>query len=57
MEEIQHLNKQIDFDNLSYRYKGNNDLKPFIGFKVHQVFIKNIKECNMTLEKAGEEQK
>ena len=35
MEEIQHSSKQIDFNNLTYRYKGNNDPKPFIGFKVH----------------------
>ena len=35
MEEIQHLSKQIDFNNLTYRYKGNNDPKLFIGFKVH----------------------
>ena len=32
MEEIQNLSKQIDFD-LTYRYKGNNDPRTFIGFK------------------------
>ena len=59
MKEIQDLNKQIDFNDLTYRYKGKNDLKTFIGFKgplcslIHQ----NIKEGYITLEKAKEEQK
>ena len=30
MEEIQDLSKQIDFNNLTYRYKGNNDQKLFL---------------------------
>ena len=59
MEQIQDLNKQIDFNDLTYRYKGKNDLKTFVGFKgplcslVHQ----NIEEGYITLEKAEEEQK
>ena len=57
MEEIQHLSKQIDFNNLTYRYKSNNDPKPFIGFKGPLGFYKNIQEGYITLEKAGEKQK
>ena len=30
IEKIQDLSKQIDFNNLTYRYKDNNDTKNFI---------------------------
>ena len=33
MEEIQDLSKQIDFNNLTYNYKGESARKKFIGFK------------------------
>ena len=52
MEEKQELRKQIDFNNLTNRYKGNNDPKTFVGFKGLLDFYKNIKECYITLEKA-----
>ena len=35
MEEIQYLNKEIDFNNLIYHYKGNTAPKNFIGHKGH----------------------
>ena len=40
MEEIKYISKQIDFSNLTYRYKGNSDKKVLKVIKVHQVFIK-----------------
>ena len=33
IEKIQDLSKQIDFNNLTYRYNVNNDPKTFIGYK------------------------
>ena len=33
MEEIQDLSNQIEFNNLTYYYKGKNDPKKFIGFQ------------------------
>ena len=36
MEEIQYLNKEIDFNNLIYHYKGNTAPKNFIGLKGQQ---------------------
>ena len=57
MEEIQDLSKQIDFNNLTYCYKGNTAPKTFIGFKGPLVVYENIKEGCITLEKAEEEQK
>ena len=50
MEEIPNLSKQTDFNNLAYRYKGNNDPKTFIGFKGRLGFYK-------TLEKAEDQKK
>ena len=52
MEEKQDLSKKIDFNNLTNRYKENNDPKTFPGFKGPLDFYKNIKECYITLEKA-----
>ena len=57
LEEIQDLSKQIDFNNLTYCCKGNNDPKTFIGYKYPQGFHWNIKESYITLEKAEEEQR
>ena len=57
MEEIQDLSKQIDIDNLTYHYEGKNDPKNFIGFKGPLSFYGSIKEGNITLEKAEEQQK
>ena len=57
MEEIQDLSKQIDFNNLTYRYKGNTARKTFIGHKGPLGFYRNIKEAHITLEKAEEYQK
>ena len=56
MEEIHGLSKQIDFNNLTYRYKGNTAPKTFIGFKGLLGFYKNINEGYITLEKAEEEE-
>ena len=44
LKEIQDLSKQIDFNNLTYRYNGNNDPKTFIGYKYPPGFHWNIKE-------------
>ena len=33
LDEIQYLSKQIDFNNLTYYFKGKNALKTFICFK------------------------
>ena len=43
MEEKQDLSKQIEFNNLTNRYKENNDPKTFIGFKSPLDLYKNIK--------------
>ena len=51
MEEILGLSKKIDFNNLTYHYKGNTAPKTFIGFKGPLGFYKNIKEGYITLEK------
>ena len=57
MQEIRDLNKQIDFNNLTYNYKGKNDPKNFMCFKGPLSFYRNITEGYITLEKAGEQQK
>ena len=56
-EQISDLSKQIDFNNLSYRYKSNTARKNFIGFKGPLGFSKNIKEVFIALQKAEKEQK
>ena len=56
MEEMQDLRKQIDFNNLTYRYKDNTAPKNFIGFKGPLRFYRSIKQSYITLEKAEEEQ-
>ena len=57
MEEIQDLSNQIEFNNLTYYYKGKNDPKKFIGFQGPLMFYRSIKEGNITLIKAEEQQK
>ena len=57
IEEMQDLNKQIDFSNLIYYYKGNTAPKMFVSYNDPLRLFKNIKQGNITLEKAGEEQK
>ena len=57
MEEIVDVSKQIHFNSLIYHYKGNTAPNTFIGFQGPLRFFNNIKEGNITLEKAEEEQK
>ena len=52
MEEIRDLSKQIDFNNLIYHYKSETVPKNVLSFKGLLIFYKNIKEGNITLEKA-----
>ena len=56
-EEIQDLSKQIDCDNLTYKYKSKTAPKNFIVFIAPLNFYKNIKEVYVTLENAEEKQK
>ena len=56
MEEIQDLSKQIDFNNLIYRYKSKTVPKIFLVFKGPLKFYKHLKEGNI-LEKGEEEKK
>ena len=57
MEKIQDLSKQIDFNNLIHHYKSKTVPKCFLSFKGPLKYYKNIKEGNVTLEKAEEKQK
>ena len=57
MEEIQNLSKKIDFKNLICYFKNKSTPKIFLGFKDLLKFCENIKECNITLEKAKEKPK
>ena len=52
MEEIKDLCKQIDFNNLVYRFEGNTAPKTFIGFRDPLGFYESIKEGYISLEKA-----
>ena len=56
MEEIRDLSKQIDFNNLIYRYKSKTVPKIFLVFKGPLKFYKHLKEGNI-LEKGEEEKK
>ena len=49
--------KESDFNNLIYCYKGESASKNFVGFKGSLVFYKNIKEDHITLEKSEKKQK
>ena len=57
MEEIQDLNKQLDFSDLTYHYKGKNVPNKFEGFKGPLGFCRSKKEGNITSEKVDEQQK
>ena len=57
IEKIQDLSKQIDLNNLIYRYRGNTAPKKFIGFKDLLRFYQNITEGYIALEKVKEKQK
>ena len=57
MEEIRDLSKQIDFNNLIDHYKNKTVPKYFLFLKGPLKFYKDIKEGNITLGKAEEEQK
>ena len=50
MEEIQDLGKRIDFNNITYHYKGKIVPKNFIGFKGPLSFYRSIEEGYITLE-------
>ena len=54
MQQIQGLSKQIDFNNLDYKYNGKFAPKSFLAFKVPIAFNKIMKEGDITLEKAEE---
>ena len=54
MEEVRDLSKQIDCNNLIYHYMKKTVTKIFLSFKGPLKFYKNIKEGNITLEKAEE---
>ena len=56
-DEIQNLSKQIDFNNLTYYFKGESAPKNVIGFKGPLGFYKYIKDGFITLEKAEENKK
>ena len=57
MEEIRDLSKQIDFNNLTYHYKGDAAPKNFTDFKVPLNVYNKIKKGSITLEKAEEKRK
>ena len=57
INEKQNVGKQIDFNNLTYYFKGKSAPKTFIGFKGPLGFYKNIKEAYITLKKAEKKTK
>ena len=57
MEEIRDLSKQIDFNNLTYNYKGKIAPKNFVVFKGPLNFYKNFDDGNITLGKTEEKLK
>ena len=57
MNEIQNLSEQIDFDNLTYYFKGKSAPKGFIGFKGPLDFYKHINEGYITVKKSRAKQK
>ena len=44
IDEMQNLNKQIDFNNLVYYFKSESGPKHFINFKGPLGFCKNVKD-------------
>ena len=57
LKEIHNLSKQLDFNNLTYHYKGKIPSKRFITFKRPLNFYNTVREGYITLEKSEEEQK
>ena len=55
--KYQNLSKQIDFNNLTYYFKGESAPKNFIDFKGPLDFYKNIKAGYIKLEKVEGKQK
>ena len=51
MGEVQNLSKQINFNNLTYYFKGNSDTRTFVGFKDLLGFYENMKNGYTKLEK------
>ena len=54
VEEIQDLNEETDFNNLTCNYKGDTPSKHFTDFKDPLNFYDDIKEGRITLKKAEE---
>ena len=48
MEEIRDLSRWIDFNNLTYRYKGESTSKNLVDFKDRLAFYKNMEEGHTT---------
>ena len=57
MIEIQNLSKQIDFDNLTYFLRATLIEKDLSILKVHELFIKKIKDGYTKLEKKKKNKK
>ena len=57
LDEIQKISKEIDFNNLTYYFKSSNiSLINFIKFKGPLSFFNQIKNSNISLGKAEEDQ-
>ena len=58
MDDTKDLNKQIDFNNLSYYFK-NKNISPinFIGFRDPVHIFDDIRNCNTSIKKVEEDQK
>ena len=48
MEEIRDVSRWTDFNNLTYRYKGESTSKNFVDFKDRLVFYKNMEKGHTT---------
>ena len=57
MAEIRNSTKQIDFNNLTYSYKGESAPISFIGFKGPVRIFKSIHDGDITLEDVEEDKK
>ena len=57
MGEVRNQIKKIDFNNLTYFYKGNTALINFISFKGPLHIFKNIYDGNTTLKDVEKKQK
>ena len=58
MDGIQKISNRVDFNNLKYYFK-NLNLAPidFIGFKGPLHFFEETKNSNISIQKAGQDQK